>query len=61
MTKLPRVSKEELLGAIRDGVHDAIWHMITNATDMPCHDFYDTVKDGVAEGIERAQRQQTNQ
>jgi hypothetical protein len=42
-------------------VHDAIWHMITNANDMPCHDFYDTVKDGVAEGIERAQRQQTNQ
>ena len=53
MTKLPTVSKQELLNAIRDGVADAVWRMITNATDMPCADFYDFVKDGVAEGIER--------
>lgn len=49
--KLPTVSKQELLNAIRDGVADAMWRMITNATDMPCADFYDFVKDGVAEGI----------
>ena len=53
MTKLPTVSKQELLNAIRDGVADAMWRMITNATDVPCADFYDFVKDGVAQGIER--------
>jgi hypothetical protein len=53
MIKLPTVSKQELLNAIRDGVADAMWRMITNATDAPCADFYDFVKDGVAEGIAR--------
>ena len=47
------MSKQELLNAIRDGVADAMWRMITNATDMPCADFYDSVKDGIAEGIQR--------
>lgn len=52
--KLPMISKEELLDAIREGVHDAVWRMITNATSMPCHDFYDMVKEGVAMGIKEA-------
>jgi hypothetical protein len=51
--KLPTISKQELLGAIRDGVAEAMWRMITNATDAPCADFYNFVKDGVAEGIKR--------
>jgi hypothetical protein len=51
--KLPSVSKQEFLDAIRNGVADAVWQMITNATAAPCADFYDFVKDGVAEGIER--------
>jgi hypothetical protein len=51
---IPMVSKEELLGAIREGVRDALWRMITNATDMPCHDFYDTVKEGAAAGIKES-------
>ena len=38
--KLPDVSKQELLDAIRDGVADAMWRMITNATSAPCADFY---------------------
>jgi hypothetical protein len=49
--KLPTITKEELLFA-RGGVNDAVWRMITNATQMPCLDFYDTVKEGVAKGIE---------
>jgi hypothetical protein len=49
------ISKRELLGAIREGVYDAVWQMITNATSMPCHDFFDTVREGIADGIERAQ------
>ena len=36
--KLPDITKEELLAAIRDGVYDAMWQMITNATSMPCND-----------------------
>ena len=41
MTNLPAVSKQELLDAIRDSVHDAMWRMITNASSAPCSDFYD--------------------
>jgi hypothetical protein len=54
MTELPTVSKQELLAAIRAGVHDAMWKMITNATQAPCADFYDAVKDGVAAGTAKA-------
>lgn len=49
--KLPTVSKEELLGAIREGVHDAVWQMINNGTSMPCADFYDAVKEGVVKAM----------
>jgi hypothetical protein len=42
-----------LMEAIRGGVHDAIWHVATNATGMPSADFYDSVKDGVKEAMER--------
>jgi hypothetical protein len=52
--KLPDVSKQELLDAIRDGVSDAMWRMITNATSAPCADFYETVRDGVETAISKA-------
>jgi hypothetical protein len=52
--KLPDVSKQELLDAIRDGVSDAMWQMITNATSEPCADFYETVRDGVETAISKA-------
>lgn len=42
------------MDSIRAGVSDAMWQMITNATSMPCHDFFDTVKDGVAQGMTKA-------
>jgi biotin operon repressor len=45
--KLPAITKDELLGAIREGVYEAMWQMITNATSMPCHDFFDHVREGV--------------
>jgi hypothetical protein len=44
---LNSLDADEVYQAIRDGVHDAMWQMITNATHMPCHDFYDTLKDAV--------------
>jgi hypothetical protein len=53
MTSLPRVKKAELLDAIREGVRAAMWDMITNATSMPCADFYATLEEGIAIGIER--------
>ena len=39
------LDKQEIYNAITEGVDRAMWRMITNATDMPCHDFYDTIKD----------------
>ena len=39
--------------AIRQGVHDAVWQMITNATHAPCADFYEMVKEGVENAIRR--------
>jgi hypothetical protein len=49
--RLPTVSKQELLDAIRKGVTDAMWAMITNATSAPCADFFEMVKKGVEEGV----------
>ena len=55
MAELPAdVSAAAFLQSVRLGVDDAVWRMITNATDMPTADFYDFLKQGVAEGIERA-------
>jgi maltose-binding protein MalE len=51
--KTPTLSKEELKEAISEGVYQAFWQMITHATGMPCHDFYDAVGDAV----ERAMRE----
>jgi hypothetical protein len=52
--KLPAVSKRELLDAIRAGVADAMWRMMTDATDAPCADFYDMIKKGVEKGFSNA-------
>ena len=50
---LPKLTKEELAEAISEGVRRAFWQMITNATSMPCADFYAALEDGVARGMER--------
>jgi hypothetical protein len=50
--RTPTVTKEEFLAAIRDGVHSAMWRMITNATDMPSADFFDAIKAGAKEAID---------
>ena len=54
MIKLPDVTKQELLEAIRAGVRDAMWEMVTNATAMPCADFFDTVKDAIQTAVSDA-------
>jgi hypothetical protein len=35
---------ERIYQSIEEGVYRAMWQMITNATDMPCADFYDSIK-----------------
>lgn len=52
---MKHLDNDRVYEAIAEGVERAIWRMITNATDMPCHDFYDTVGDAV----ERAMLQVT--
>lgn len=37
--------------AVRLGVSDAMWRMITSVTDMPGSDFYATVEKAVRDGI----------
>lgn len=39
-----RISKDEFLQAVSEGVENAIWAMITNATSCPCTDFYETIQ-----------------
>lgn len=46
------IIREPFLEAIRQGVKDAMWQLCTNATDMPCTDFYEMIKQGTKEGIE---------
>lgn len=43
---------DEVLEAITEGVDRAVWRMITNATDMPCADFYHHVQKGVEKALE---------
>lgn len=38
--------------AIKEGVQSAIWQVATNATDMPCADFYDSIQKGVEKAME---------
>lgn len=44
---------ERIYEAIADGVDRAFWRLFTNATDMPCHDFYDTIRRAAESAFER--------
>ena len=39
--------------AIRQGVRDAFYDLVTSGTDMPCADILEAIKEGTADGIER--------
>lgn len=47
------IPDELLYDAVRKGVADAIWRVANNATDMPCSDFYESIKQGARDGIAR--------
>lgn len=49
----PRIPSDLILEAIRNGVADAFWRIATNATDMPSSDFFEMVRLGAKEGMER--------
>lgn len=51
---LPDMGNGRLHKAIADGVENAMWRMMTNATDAPCQDFYEAVTNGIAKGIGEA-------
>ena len=42
---------DEVYSAIREGVRDAMWMMINNATNSPCADFYQSIQDGVKQAM----------
>lgn len=46
---------ELLYDAVRGGIADAIWRIATNATQAPCEDFYDMIREGVEAGMARFQ------
>lgn len=51
---LPDMGDGRLHKAIVNGVENAMWRMMTNATDAPCQDFYEAITNGIAKGIEEA-------
>lgn len=52
----PKVTKEEYLRAVAEGIRCGIMDIATNGTDMPSADFYEAVRRGVKEGTEEAHR-----
>lgn len=43
------IRSEQFFEAIKSGVSQSMWEMITNATDMPCSDFFNMIKEGTKE------------
>jgi|688.fasta_scaffold1069653_1 hypothetical protein len=50
------IDEDRFYEAIREGVADAMWKLMTSATDMPCSDFYDSIQAGVKQGIQAGAR-----
>jgi len=46
------LNPDKIYEAISTGVERAMWQMITNNTDMPCADFYDTIQKAAKEAFE---------
>lgn len=45
------LTAKDVFEAIRDGTSAGIWRIATNATHMPCADFYDSIKEGVTQAM----------
>lgn len=42
-----KLSRADMMEAVSEGVRRAMWEMITNATQMPCADFFASITEGV--------------
>ena len=49
-----KLDPDKVYEAIAEGVDRAIWRMISNATDMPCRDFYNTIEDAARKAFGKA-------
>jgi len=57
----PKLDPERIYQAIREGVSDAVWAMITNATSAPCKDFYASVEEGIKAAMMELNRPEKEQ
>jgi len=39
-----KIDPDKFYEAIAEGTHRAFWQLMTNATSMPCNDFYATIE-----------------
>jgi len=48
-----KLEADKVYAAISEGVSDAMWRMMTNATSAPCEDFYASIEKGTKEALEK--------
>ena len=48
------LSREDMMLAVQRGVADGIFRIATNASDMPCADFFEAIKQGAEAGMAQA-------
>jgi hypothetical protein len=48
-----KLDPNKVYKAISEGVENAIWQMITNATNAPCSDFYYAIEKAAREAFEK--------
>jgi hypothetical protein len=47
-----RLTEQQLMEAITEGIRLGFMDMVRNGTDAPCSDFYAAVQDGIKKGME---------
>lgn len=50
---LAKIKREDIIRAIETGVENAFWRMITNSTNYPCADFYDSMEKGIEKALSK--------
>ena len=48
---IPKITKDELLESIAQGVRMAVFDVATNATSMPSADFYEAIRQGTQDAM----------
>ena len=47
-----RLTEQQLMEAITEGIRLGFMDMVRNGTDAPCADFYAAVQDGIEKGMD---------